>query len=230
MNRARRRLEWWSRKATGIAFDALHGVDTGAGVAELELDISAGNRRYAIPYDPSHWRDLSRTLQLASLPVEGFNFIDVGCGKGKVLLSALRYPFARIVGIEFSPHLCHVAKRNLADARFVRRRCTDVEIVCADAVEYPVPEQPTVFFFYNPFTYEVMEKVLMNIVRSFLQSRRSIYVIVCGSPSNLQIDEFLCRETGGSARRRASGISGRRTVVVFEMVPQQRCRDPSCHP
>jgi SAM-dependent methyltransferase len=213
-----RQLAWWIIRTKGTVFDALHGVDTFAGAAEQALEISSDNRDKGIAYDPTPWNTLPQVLRLASLSAAGFTFVDVGCGKGKVLLSALRYPFARVAGVEYSSYLCQVAERNLAVARLLRRRCADVQVTCADAVEYPIPEGPVIFFFYNPFIYDVMERMLRNIVTSYFSSRRPIYLIFYGASSHLpSIANFLQRKSGADARQRVSAVLGSRTIYVFEL-------------
>src|SRR5215471_18396985 len=171
------RLSWWSKRGGGAIFDALHGVDTRAGGPAEKLEILGTNRDKGIAYDTCPWSTLRRAMRLASLKAEGFTFVDVGCGKGKVLLSAMVLPFKRIVGVEYSDHLSRVAKRNIVSARSLRRRCSSVEIICTDAVEYLIPDEPTIFFFANPFTYDVMEIVLGNIVNSYAKTSRPIYLL-----------------------------------------------------
>ena len=43
-----------------------------------------------------------------------FTFIDLGCGKGRVLLMASDYPFKKIIGVEFMPELHRAAQKNIA--------------------------------------------------------------------------------------------------------------------
>jgi hypothetical protein len=214
----RARLAWWIKRGSGIIFDALHRVDTGGGVSESNLQIASANRDKGIAYDPCPWSTLRRSLRLVSLPVEGFTFVDIGCGKGKVLLSAMVLPFKRIFGVEFSPYLCRVAEQNLASAKFFNRKCSSITIVCADAVQYPIPEEPTVFFFANPFSYEIMELVLGNIVSSYLNSPRRIFLLFYATSSIMpQVREFLPRESGGRARLRVSSVLGQRSINIFEL-------------
>src|SRR5215813_5630098 len=136
------RLSWWSKRGGGAIFDALHGVDTSVGGPAEKLEISGTNRDKGIAYDTCPWSTLRRALRLVSLNAEGFTFVDIGCGKGKVLLSAMVLPFKRIVGVEFSAYLSRVAEQNIASARFLNRRSSSVEIICADAIQYPIPEDP----------------------------------------------------------------------------------------
>jgi hypothetical protein len=217
------RLKWWSKRGAGTVFDALHGVDTRVGVAVETLEISSVNRDKAVAYDTCPWSTLRRAMRLASLRAEGFTFVDIGCGKGKVLLSAMVLPFKRIAGVEFSPYLSGVAEQNLASARFLRRRCSSIEIICLDAVQYPIPEEPTIFFFYNPFTYEIMEFVLDNIVSSYLSVSRLIYLVFYGASAMMpQISEFLSLSSGGRARRLISTNLGPRSLNIFELPGEPR--------
>jgi SAM-dependent methyltransferase len=212
--RLSRQLAWWGTRARWTMFDVLHGVDTRAGVADQAAELPPGN----LAYIPTPWTVLPRVLRLASLPVHGFSFVDIGCGKGKVLLSALQYPFTRVTGVDFSLPLCRVAGRNLTAARLLRRRCADVQVVNADAAEYVIPAGPAIFFFANPFTDDIMTKVLRNIITSYRASPRPLYLIFYAASSRLpRIEEFLRLEGGGAARQLASSLLGQRTVYVFEL-------------
>jgi SAM-dependent methyltransferase len=214
----RARFAWWIKRGSGIVFDALHGVDTTAGNPVRPLKIASANRDKAVPYDPAPWRTLRRSLQLGSLQAAGFTFVDIGCGKGKVLLSALALPFNRIVGVEFSPLLVRIAKRNIASARFVRRQCRAVQIICCDAVEYSIPDEPTVFFFYNPFSYEIMETVLGNIARAQARVPCPRYLILYAASSSLpKVIEFLQRASGDCAHLQVSSSLGQRSLNIFKL-------------
>jgi hypothetical protein len=52
-----------------------------------------------------------RTVAQAGL--QDFTFIDLGSGKGRVLLMAAAYGFKRIIGVEFMPELHRVAEENI---------------------------------------------------------------------------------------------------------------------
>jgi len=144
--------------------------------------------------------------------------VDVGCGKGRVLLSALALPFERIIGIELSPVLCRIAQQNITNARFVSRKCTAIEIICSDATKYRIPRLPMIIFFYNPFPFEIMELVLSNIVNSYMEEERPIYLMFYACSSTMPfIAEFLPARTSGRARRCVSTTINGRTVNIFEL-------------
>jgi SAM-dependent methyltransferase len=106
-----------------------------------------------------------------------FTFVDFGAGKGRMVLLAAKYPFAGVIGIEHSPKLVAAAQANVA--RFAQRNklLAPVEIVLADATEWPLPAGPSVLFFYNPFEAPLMEKVAARIVASQQHTPRKLFLV-----------------------------------------------------
>lgn len=47
-------------------------------------------------------------------------FLDLGSGKGRMVLSAARFPFRRIIGVELSNDLTAIARRNVATSACAR--------------------------------------------------------------------------------------------------------------
>jgi hypothetical protein len=105
-----------------------------------------------------------------------FTFIDLGAGKGRALLMASDYPFARVVGVEFMPDLCRAAQENIAAYTGERRKCKQMEMVCQDACDFQFPAGPLVVYLFNPFSEPVFVKVLDNLRQSVEQAPREIYV------------------------------------------------------
>jgi hypothetical protein len=209
-------FRWWLKRGSESILDLLHGVDTAPGVSAYEDALVSVTRAHA--YDPAPWRTLKQSLQLASLRPEKFTFVDIGCGKGRVLLSALALPFARVIGIELSPVLSRIAEQNVAAARLIARRCSSVQVICADATQFVIPDGPNILFFYNSFSFEVMEIVLDEIVHSYLDNPRSVFLIFYACSSIMpKISEFLPTKTNGRTRLRVSANIGSRSVNVFEL-------------
>jgi SAM-dependent methyltransferase len=109
---------------------------------------------------------------------EGQVFVDFGCGKGRVLLAAAAYPFRRIVGIEFSPELCTICRRNISSFRQRYRSHIEIDVIQSDATKYNIGHDESVFFFFNPFECGLMKEVLHNIQSSAEISPRKIWIIV----------------------------------------------------
>jgi predicted RNA methylase len=118
-------------------------------------------------------------------------FVDLGSGKGRVVLqAALHYPFRRVHGVELSGHLHEIAQRNLALTRHLLSG-RDVQLVRADATEFPVPDDVTVVFLYNPFTGEAFATVVRRLLESLDRNPRTLR-IVYGNP----VEEARLLDTG----------------------------------
>lgn len=121
--------------------------------------------------------DLQRVLQRTAPRPEHGVFLDLGSGKGRAVLVAAQRPFRRVIGVEFSPHLTAVARRNLDRAR-PHLRCGSVELVTGPAEEYAVPEDVSLIYLYNPFRGSVMARVCDSLHRSLVASPREVTVVV----------------------------------------------------
>jgi SAM-dependent methyltransferase len=109
-----------------------------------------------------------------------YDFVDLGSGRGFALLLAAAYPFRSITGVEFARELYDEARANIAWAGARQRlRIQDITLLHASALDFPIPDRPTVFFLYNPFTGSVMEAFLdrlMASLRSAPRPHRLLYV------------------------------------------------------
>jgi SAM-dependent methyltransferase len=127
-------------------------------------------------YYPTSFRTFVRLL--AYVPAEAYSgtFVDVGSGKGRVLALAARRPFRSVVGIEISEALNAIARDNVA--RVGRHlKCHDVRVLTADAAAVTMPDDATVFYFYNPFHGPPLSAVLANIEASLARRPRAATVI-----------------------------------------------------
>ena len=149
-------------------FDRFHMVET-IKLNELsDFTIDSSNKVYGKRYQGTPYLVLRDIFQRLKHHKEA-NFIDFGAGKGRAMLMAARHGFKKVVGVEFSIELCEVAKNNLLK----QRQC---EVINSDVLQYTVPVENSIFFFYNPFTEEVMEKVLENIEMVQNRSKDSIFI------------------------------------------------------
>jgi len=123
-------------------------------------------------------------------------FIDFGSGKGRALVLAARYGFKRVIGVEFARSLHEIAERNIAIYRSRNEGTPPVDLHCADAVDFTLPDADAMLFFYNPFGCEVLSQICRNIEVAF-RSRPRTLVIAYRNPVHANVFDslgFLTRE------------------------------------
>ena len=189
--RADDKLEWLAGKAAwrgfrarmpveheaNRAFDLLHGTDT----AEEACLIASGVPPEQAPggngvYRPL-WEGMFHTaLKSLGTPIDGYTFVDLGCGKGKLLLMAAGYPFARIAGIEFAPALRATAERNIARFRTRHPAAPPIEAVLGDARHWQLPAGPVVALIFNSFDPGTTREVMRGIDREAMR-QEPLFVI-----------------------------------------------------
>jgi SAM-dependent methyltransferase len=115
-------------------------------------------------YEPAEWRVLPAALKRTGVGPEDV-FMDIGSGKGRVVIQAATYPFKRVIGLEYAAALSAAAEENVAHAR-VPRRAGAVELVTADALTYDYPPDLSVVFFNNSFGGELFGSLLDRLIAS----------------------------------------------------------------
>jgi CelD/BcsL family acetyltransferase involved in cellulose biosynthesis/SAM-dependent methyltransferase len=136
----------------GRWFDWRQRVETGTHVPVSALtDIDERLARHAVHYEATSIPKFERALRILGRTVEGFSFIDLGSGKGRVLMLAAQRKFRRVVGVELSPALHAVALANIAAFGARNRKAAPIECICADASTHELPAGDLVVFLYNPF-------------------------------------------------------------------------------
>ena len=169
------------------SFDLDFGVETDAGpggwtyLSDLEIpsDNWIRGNNYA-PIEPERFRALLAGL---SIRFEEYVFVDFGSGKGRALLLASEFPFKKVVGIEFSPELHAAAQRNIAKYQPATRKCAQVESVCMDFLEFPLPAEPLVLFLFDPCDERVLARMLTRIAQSLRKNPRETYLVYVAPPA-----------------------------------------------
>jgi SAM-dependent methyltransferase len=172
-------LKTVSRTRTDI-WDLVHGVDTSGEIPLQNLDFESERKTPGLEYQSHHPGIIREGLKLLEIRHEDYTFVDIGCGKGRVLLVASEFPFRKIVGIEFVPQLAETARRNLKRYRARNRRCFEIEVATADATQYELAPEPQVLYFYSPFAPSIMQRVVQNIENSLRKSPRELLILFSG--------------------------------------------------
>lgn len=169
------RREQARKVADATAFDSA-GFDTGA-VAFLDGLTLAGDATDANPYDATPSYDFEAALAMLDMAVEGASFVDLGSGKGRMLMLAAKHPFARIVGVEFAEELQAIARSNLARHAELAGPDPRIALVTGDAAQFEFPAGPLVVFLFNPFGAATVKRVADRLHASWRAAPRPIRVI-----------------------------------------------------
>jgi SAM-dependent methyltransferase len=112
----------------------------------------------------------------ARTSLENFTFIDLGAGKGRVLLMAAPYGFKEIIGVEYMPEWHHVAEENIRKFLAEHKIAPAIQNLCMDARDFEFPAGPLVVYLFNPFPEPILAAVLERLQQSVLENPRPLLV------------------------------------------------------
>ena len=172
--------------------------------------------QYRYPYEPTPYKVLER-LANSGYITKWNTLIDYGCGKGRVGFFISYQVGCSCVGIEYDERIYDAAIRNK------NRAISGEKVVMyqARAESFKLPEEVDRCFFFNPFSLEILKKVLSRILESWYECPREILLFFY-YPQNEYIsylmtvdelifaDEIDCKDLFG-------GKDVREQIVVFEI-------------
>jgi len=106
-------------------------------------------------------------------------FVDFGCGKGRFPFYVHHHLHVSATGVEMSGQLYQEAMENLTrymDRAKHSRAYIRFERILAE--EYNVDKEENLFYFFNPFSIQIFQKVTRNILLSVENSPRSVDIIL----------------------------------------------------
>ncbi len=127
--------------------------------------------QYRYPYEPTPYCVLER-LANSGLIRKKDVVLDYGCGKGRVDFFLSYQTKARSLGIEFDERIYQGALENRKTAVSGAR----TEFVPARAEEYEVPSEVNRYYFFNPFSVELLRKVMARITESHYEHLREAFL------------------------------------------------------
>lgn len=150
-------------------FDRKHGTDTGGIEPLWKFKIRSPNARFGVRYEATQESELVHAISFLCEDLKAFTFIDLGCGKGRAVMIASGLGFRKLIGVEFVYELVEIARNNLA-----KLKIENAVVLHADAADFGFADCNTVVYLYNPFSHEVLEKVISNLKKCF---GKKLYVI-----------------------------------------------------
>jgi SAM-dependent methyltransferase len=147
------------------------GIDELQGLEAKGIDIS-----HATMYMPLNYYVLEKLMEKSTQYPHNKTFLDIGCGKGRVLAVAAHFGFEEITGIDFSKELCEDAVKT-TDSCKEKFPAAVFTIINNDAFYYELPKNITTILLFNPFDEVIMSGVIVNIARSQQLHPRTIRVL-----------------------------------------------------
>ena len=141
---------------------------------EKKLKIATAGRdashadAYRYPYEPTPYCVLER-LSDSGYIGSADTVMDYGCGRGRVSFFLSYRLGCRSVGVEYDTAVYAGAMENLRTYAGAGR----VEFMCARAEQFPV-EHANCFYFFNPFSLEVLRSVFGRILESYYGKPRTM--------------------------------------------------------
>ena len=167
-------------------------------------------------YEPTPYDMLNHLFQSYTLS-EGDYVVDYGCGKGRVDFFLSYQTKAKTIGIEYDERIYQCASENQKTAVSGAR----TEFVLARAETYEVSSEVNRFYFFNPFSVELLRKVMARIMESYYEEPRELllffyypskeYILYLMTVKELEVfDEIVCTDL-------FEGDDTRERIMIFKI-------------
>ena len=172
--------------------------------------------QYHYPYEPTPYSVLERLAERGYIHKESI-LMDYGCGKGRVGFFLHYAVGCRAIGLEYNEEIFRQAEQNKTTA--VKKQ--GVLFFCANAEEFPV-EEADCFYFFNPFSVEILKRVMGRILESYYENPRRMllffyypndeYLVYLMTMYALAfVEEIDCRDL-------FAGKDERERILIFELI------------
>ena len=177
------------------------------------IDSRADTFHY--PYEPTPYAVLERLAEEGYIQ-EGNILLDYGCGKGRVGFFLHYVLGCDVVGLEYDREIFSLAEENKRTAA----KGQGVSFFQGDAATFAVEEADR-FYFFNPFSVEILKSVMGRIQESYYKNPRRMllffyypndeYLVYLMTMYALAfLKEIDCRDL-------FSGKDERERILIFEL-------------
>ena len=167
------------------------------------------------PYEPTPYSVLERLVDSDYITCEN-KVIDYGSGKGRVGFFLNDQIECKVLGIDFDERMDALARENL-------KKYGDnslIEFGCIGAEKYEI-ENADRFYFFNPFSVEVLKSVIGKIKASYYENPREMKLFfyypsdeyvsyLMTVPELCFMDEIDCQDL-------FEGKNEREKILIFEL-------------
>lgn len=170
--------------------------------------------QYHYPYEPTPYTVLERLAESGYIKGENI-LIDYGCGKGRVGFFLAHRTKVAAIGIEYDARIYQEALKNRQTAK------AKADFILAKAEACAVPETVNRCYFFNPFSQEILHKVMARILESYYAQPREIllffyypsdeYIAYLMTVAELEFyDEISCEDL-------FPGNNSRERILIFSL-------------
>ena len=167
------------------------------------------------PYEPTPYSVLERLVDSDYITCEN-KVIDYGSGKGRVGFFLNDQIGCKVLGIDFDERMDALARENFS--RYGSDK--SVEFTCIGAEKYVIKDEDC-FYFFNPFSVEVLKSVIGKIKASYYENPREMKLFfyypsdeyvsyLMTVPELCFMDEIDCQDL-------FEGKNEREKILIFEM-------------
>ncbi len=169
---------------------------------------------YRYPYEPTAYEVLERLAGCGYLSKDSV-LVDYGCGKGRVDFFLNKVLGCKCIGVEYDPRIFAQAMENLRNYRG-----KGISLLCVSAEDYE-PREADSFYFFNPFSVEILRASLRNIIDSYYENPRGMTLFfyfpsdeylgeLMTHPNLMFVDEIDCSDLFPNNKQRER-------ILIFEV-------------
>lgn len=153
-----------------------YGSNTFAPVELKNLTIVKGDTKKASRYEAVSFYMLEKLFNAFRKISDRNAIIDLGCGKGRMMMVAPHFGFRDITGIDFAKEVCEQARTNMNKKK---KQFPQIKwkVLNQNVEDYEIEPKDSVFFMFNPFNYSVLKNFLKKLDISCDQFPRTIYFL-----------------------------------------------------
>ena len=140
----------------------------------IEKDLA--NKAHSTFYIPTPIIPFFKLIKSLDLPSRSV-FVDYGAGKGRAMILAMECgAFYKVKGLEFSPGLFNLAKKNIQN--YIQKTGkNDFHLMNQDVVNYSVHLEDNFFYFFHPFDETILSSCLKSIYQSLRKNPRKVFLV-----------------------------------------------------
>lgn len=150
-----------------LVYEKKFGINTNA--------IKKSNSKEFFHYQGAAYFVLFEIFKEIAPKTNHFNFVDIGCGKGRPIFVAESFGYKNLIGLDLDEELITIARSNQKKC-LLKNKLSHVAFVCINALQYDYTNLPTVYFMFNPFNKEILSEVLKRILSATKSETWFVYM------------------------------------------------------